>query len=227
MRNLGIVLIGLALAPALCALDVETLDGKSYKNCTVGKVEPDALCLLFPGGGARVKFVNLPEKLRVLYGYDAAKAAEYEKAQALKKLRDDAWWRQARAQAEARRQAAASALAAARRTNQIEQAAPEPRRQPEAYGGYNQRQGGYGGYGSAGGYGQGSGYGSGSEYVGVNLANGGNFYGMQGVQSYGGGYQGGYGAGMGSVYYGVRLAPLQGGAYGGGRGQYGGGGRGY
>src|SRR5438874_5490613 len=34
---------------------------RSFRDCQVSKVFPDSVCLLFSGGGARVKFLDLPE----------------------------------------------------------------------------------------------------------------------------------------------------------------------
>ena len=210
MSKLRFILVVLALTPSLRALDVRTLDGKTYQNCTVSLVEPDALCVLFPGGGARVKFINLPENLRDAYGYDSVKAAAYEQAQASKRQREDARWQLARIQAEARRKAAASNAVsrtppAAAATTQM--ASSPSARTPAAYGGRNQGQGGYGGNS------QNSSSGTGSEYVGVSLASAGNAFSGQGSgagsgsgSGYGGRNQGGSG-GTGAIYYGVRLAP--------------------
>lgn len=205
MPTLRIILVVLALTPSLLALDVRTLDGKSYENCTVSLVEPDALCLLFPGGGARVKFTNLPENLRVTYDYDPVKAAAFEQAQASKKQREDARWQVARIQAEARRTVAASNAVV--RAHAAAATSPGSR-EAAAYGGRNQGQGGYGGNGQI------SNSGTRAEYVGVSLASAGNTFSGQGGG--GGGYggaggggrnQGGGTGGTGAIYYGVRLAP--------------------
>src|SRR5438093_203019 len=48
-------LLLLLLAPNLHALDITTLDGKTYRDCRVGQTFPDSICILFSGGGARVK----------------------------------------------------------------------------------------------------------------------------------------------------------------------------
>jgi len=78
------------LAPNLFALDLTTLDGKTYHDCQVGQVFPDSICLLFSGGGARVKFMNLPESIRTEFGYDAEKATAFEKAEAERQQRERA-----------------------------------------------------------------------------------------------------------------------------------------
>ena len=206
MSKLRFIWIVFALTPSLLALEVRTLDGKTYQNCTVSLVEPDAICVLFPGGGARVKFTNLPERLRVAYGYDPAKAAAYEQAQAAKKQRQDAWWRLAQIQAEAqRREVASNAMSrvAAASAGESPVASLSSSRAPAAYGGSN--LGGYGGNS------QNSSSGTGAEYLGVSLASAGNPLSGRGSGSgagsgYGGRNQGGSG-GTGAIYYGVRLVP--------------------
>jgi len=173
VSKLRIILIVLALTPSLRALDVQTLDGKTYRDCTVSLVEPDAICVLFPGGGARVRFTNLPENLRAAYGYDSAKAAAYEQAQASKKQREDARWQVARIQAEARRQAAASNAVSrvpSAAAPAMQMASSPPVRTPAAYGGGNQGAGGGGGGGGFGGGNQGGSGGTGATYIGVRLA---------------------------------------------------------
>jgi len=163
MTTLRIFATVLALTFSVSALDVQTLDGKTYRDCTVGLVEPDAICLIFPGGGARVKFANLPGNLRAICGYDPAKAAAFEQAQAAKRQLENARWRVARLQADARRQAAASnALARAQTATNM------PVRELAAYGGRGQGGGGYGGGGYGGG-GRGGWGGTGATYVGVRL----------------------------------------------------------
>jgi hypothetical protein len=201
MTTLRILAVVLALTPGLRAFDVLTLDGKIYRNCTVSLVEPDAICVLYPGGGARVKFFNLPESLRIAYGYDPMKAAAFEQTQALKRRREDARWQLARVQAETQRKAAASNFVARAQAA----SSTSPVREVAAYGGRNQGQGGYGGNG------QNSSSGTGSEYVGVSLASAGNSYSGQGGGGYGsaGGRNqgGGFGGGTGATYIGVRLVP--------------------
>jgi len=76
------------LVPNLIALDLTTLDGKTYRDCRVSQVYPDSVCVLWPEGGARVKFVNLPESLRAKYGYDEQKAAAFERSEAARQQRE-------------------------------------------------------------------------------------------------------------------------------------------
>lgn len=67
--------------------DITTCDGKTYKNATVERAEPNGVLLTYcpEGGGigmAKVKFAVLPEALQREYNYDVQKAAAFEAAQA-------------------------------------------------------------------------------------------------------------------------------------------------
>jgi len=66
---------------------IATLDGKTYEKVTLEKVEPDGLLVTFApveggSGTAKLKFRNLPPDLRDRFGYDPARAADYEAARA-------------------------------------------------------------------------------------------------------------------------------------------------
>src|SRR5205823_1734429 len=76
------------MVPDLIALDLTTLDGKTYRDCRVSRVYPDSVCVLWPEGGARIKFVNLPESVRAKYGYDEQKAAAFERSEAARQERE-------------------------------------------------------------------------------------------------------------------------------------------
>ncbi len=73
---------------------ITTLDGKTYEKATLERVDPDGLLVAFaPAGGglgsAKLKFPNVPAELRERYGYDPARASDYETARA----RGEAIWR--------------------------------------------------------------------------------------------------------------------------------------
>jgi hypothetical protein len=73
---------------------ITTLDGKTYEKVTLVKVDPDGLLVIFVpveggSGSAKLKFRNLPTELRDRFGYDPARASDYETAQA----RGEAVWR--------------------------------------------------------------------------------------------------------------------------------------
>ena len=57
-----------ALTPSLLAMEITTLDGRTYRDCQVSKVFPDSICVVYGGSGARIKFTNLPEPIRAQYG---------------------------------------------------------------------------------------------------------------------------------------------------------------
>src|ERR1041385_5894876 len=84
------IFVLIALTSNLVAMDITTLDGKTYADCRVSKVFPDSLCLLHSGGGARVKFTDLPEPVRTQFGYDPERAAAFERAEAEREARERA-----------------------------------------------------------------------------------------------------------------------------------------
>src|SRR5262245_41524656 len=72
---------------------ITTLDGKTYEKTTLERVDPDGLLVTFApveggSGSAKLKFRNLPAELRERYGYDPARALDYETARA----RGEAMW---------------------------------------------------------------------------------------------------------------------------------------
>ena len=96
------------LASNLVGRDITTLDGKTYLDCRVSRVYPDSICVLFSGGGARVKLTNLVEAVRMEFGYDAEKATAFENAEAAREQRERALLAVQRQQALAQRTAAGS-----------------------------------------------------------------------------------------------------------------------
>src|SRR5258706_6279469 len=104
--GMKVALLLLAVAASLTGLDIATLDGKAYHGCAVSKVYPDSLCILFPGGGARIKFTNLPESLRGQFGYDAEQASTFERAEAARQAREQALLAAQRLQSAAQRRTA-------------------------------------------------------------------------------------------------------------------------
>ena len=110
-REMKAIFLLLAVTSNLVALDLSTLDGKTYSDCRVSKVFPDSICVLYAGGGARVKFTNLPEPIRFQFGYQPEQAAAFERAEAEREARE-------RALVAAQRQGAAQRQAAASGPNQ-------------------------------------------------------------------------------------------------------------
>lgn len=81
-----------ATAPGLPGR-ITTLDGKVYEKPTLERIDPDGLLVVFVpveggSGSAKLKFRNLPTELRERFGYDPARAADYEMARA----RGEAVW---------------------------------------------------------------------------------------------------------------------------------------
>jgi hypothetical protein len=163
----------LLLASNLLARDITTLDGKSYTDCRVTQVYPDSVCVLFAGGGARIKLANLPEPVAREFGYDAARATAFEKAEAAQVQQQRAWWAAQVQQLQAQKRAAAAASST-----------QAPGVQPPASGGNGNNNGNNnngsqyaavnptsslsGAYNQS--FGQGSGRGFGAQYVAVRMA---------------------------------------------------------
>jgi hypothetical protein len=97
------------LVPNLLALDITTLDCKTFRDCEVSKVYPDSICVLYGGSGARIKFTNLPEPVRVKYGYDAERAAAFEQSEAMRVQREQAFLNAQRLQLAAQQRASVAA----------------------------------------------------------------------------------------------------------------------
>ncbi|HZV34748.1 MAG TPA: hypothetical protein VFB72_09275 [Verrucomicrobiae bacterium] len=94
MKRTIIALIALGLCASTFADSLVTTDGTRYDNITSKRVDPDGLFIEYSlaDGGigmAKVKFTKLSADEQKQYGYDAAKAREYETAVA--KANDD--WR--------------------------------------------------------------------------------------------------------------------------------------
>lgn len=170
----------LLLAPNLYALDITTLDGKTYRECRVARIYPDSICVLFSGGGARVPLANLPESMRAEFGYDPQRAAAFQRAEAgqAERQRVQLHLQRQQLQAQARAQTAASR--------------PGSGAQPPSNGGYNSGSEYVGvrlttaaGGRNNGSFNQGAGglgRRTGAQYVGVRMAAPGGIY---GVTSYG------------------------------------------
>ena len=62
--------------------DLTTLDGATYRNIKVTRVEADGLVITHAEGAGKIEFLNLPEDVRKEYGYDPAKAEAVKKAAA-------------------------------------------------------------------------------------------------------------------------------------------------
>jgi len=85
-RNLkifGAIALASGLIVRAQSADITTTDGKTYRNVSLVRTEPDGLVIQYqperPGiGMAKLNFRILPESLRSRYGYDPTKAATFE-----------------------------------------------------------------------------------------------------------------------------------------------------
>jgi S1-C subfamily serine protease len=65
------------------SLQIQTRDGKLYKDATIDKTDPEGLTISYTVAGgrlgiAKLKFPNLPADLQKKYGYDATNATAFE-----------------------------------------------------------------------------------------------------------------------------------------------------
>ncbi len=60
--------------------DLVTVTGKTYKQARVFRVEPDGITYMYVGGMSKFPFTDLPTAVQQQYGYDAAKAAKFARA---------------------------------------------------------------------------------------------------------------------------------------------------
>ena len=58
---------------------ITTLRGKTYRQCEIVKVHPDGVSFTHAAGAAKVLFTDLSKEWRSRLGYDADKAALYQK----------------------------------------------------------------------------------------------------------------------------------------------------
>jgi len=69
-------------ATSCLAMDLTTLDGTTYHDVKVTRVEADGLAITHASGAGKIEFLNLPEEVRKKYAYDPAKAEAARKAAA-------------------------------------------------------------------------------------------------------------------------------------------------
>ena len=77
-----LVTLLLFFACSCLAGDLTTLDGTTYRNVKVTRVEADGLVITHAEGACKIDFLKLPEEVRKQYGYDPAKAGAARKAAA-------------------------------------------------------------------------------------------------------------------------------------------------
>ena len=78
----GVVMCIIGAVSPLHALEdayplIKTTTGVTYKNCTVTKVEPDAITLIHSDGAAKIPFDQLSPELQKKYHYDPKLAEKY------------------------------------------------------------------------------------------------------------------------------------------------------
>src|SRR5439155_9598467 len=99
----------LLLVPNLLARDITTRDGKTYHDCQVSRIYPDSICILFSGGGARIKLAELPAALQTEFGYDSQRAKAFEQAETAREQQERALIEAQRQQNQAQRSAQVTA----------------------------------------------------------------------------------------------------------------------
>jgi hypothetical protein len=92
MKTIVVALIALGLCAQARSTSLSTTDGTTFNNVTSQRVDPDGLYIEYtlPGGGlgmSKVKFARLSSDQQKQFGFDAAKARDYE-AQAAKAADD-------------------------------------------------------------------------------------------------------------------------------------------
>ncbi|HWY78006.1 MAG TPA: hypothetical protein VN281_20495 [Verrucomicrobiae bacterium] len=83
MKKIFLALIGIGLCLQSRGEGLSTTDGTTYNNITSKRADPDGLYIEYslPGGGlgmSKVKFSRLSPDQQKQYGYDEARAREYE-----------------------------------------------------------------------------------------------------------------------------------------------------
>jgi hypothetical protein len=58
---------------------ITTLNGRTYTNCILRRVDPDGITVRHSKGLAKLLFTELPEEMRGKYGYDPEKAQAYSR----------------------------------------------------------------------------------------------------------------------------------------------------
>jgi len=80
VKRLALLAVFLTLAVSAGADSFTTLDGDSYTNCIVKRVEPDGIVVSDTDGVHKLKFKNLSPDTGKKYGYDPVKAVRFSVA---------------------------------------------------------------------------------------------------------------------------------------------------
>lgn len=83
MKTVVLALIGIGLCVQARSAGLSTTDGSAYNDITKERVDPDGLYIEYNMGGggigmSKIKFTRLSPDLQKKYGYDEAKAKDYE-----------------------------------------------------------------------------------------------------------------------------------------------------
>ena len=61
-------------------MDITTVSGITYSNCTITKIEPDGINVVYSSGVVKIPFEDLSKAFQKRYHYDQAKAAAYSRS---------------------------------------------------------------------------------------------------------------------------------------------------
>ncbi len=93
MKPVLLALLAALSAAADAPFSLTTLDGRSFRDCVIVRVHPDALSFRHASGAARVEFEALDPSVRARFGYEPQRAEahrrEMAKAQGEAKLRQE------------------------------------------------------------------------------------------------------------------------------------------
>ncbi len=78
MKTAFSCLIILSACVPVLADDFTTTDGKKFEGVTVKRVEADGIMVMTDSGIAKIFFTKLPEDIQKKYGFDPAKAAQFQ-----------------------------------------------------------------------------------------------------------------------------------------------------
>lgn len=65
---------------------IQTLQGRTYRDCSIKQVQPDGVSFTHSNGAAKVLFADLSESLKKQLGFSEEKLAEYEKGRATREF---------------------------------------------------------------------------------------------------------------------------------------------
>lgn len=71
-----------AYAGQLSAIDFTTTAGRSFKNVTISRIEPDGIVVITRTGVIKLYFTELPQEIQQKYGFDPVKAEAFQAAEA-------------------------------------------------------------------------------------------------------------------------------------------------